>query len=179
MPSEFILSGDTPAALIPYGEPVTLAAGSRVVVTQTLGGNVTVRADVGLCRIAREHTGSLAGYVPKTETGAAGGAVPAEFSEDAVWDALKSCYDPEIPVNIVDLGLVYGVRIESRAVQVMLTLTAPGCPMGGQMVDHVREALSQLPGVEGVQVDLVFDPPWTPDRMSEAARKQLGMPVAS
>ena len=92
--------------------------------------------------------------------------------------ALKSCYDPEVPVNIVDLGLVYELRIDQDSVEVKLTLTAPGCPMGDTMVREVKDTLRQLPGVEDVVVNLVFDPPWTPDMMSERARTELGWQTA-
>lgn len=100
------------------------------------------------------------------------------ISRELVLMALKSCYDPEIPVNIVDLGLVYGIRVEGREVGVKMTLTAPGCPMGEQMLKEVKDTLAQLPGAQEVKVDLVFDPPWTPDRMSDAAKEQLGMKTA-
>ncbi|HSY20448.1 MAG TPA: iron-sulfur cluster assembly protein, partial [Candidatus Acidoferrales bacterium] len=102
------LSKDTPATAIPAGDELALPAGMEVLVTQTLGGTVTVRTDRGLFRIAREHTGSIDGFSLKPEKA---GAV-AEFSERAVWDAMKGCFDPEIPVNIVDLGLVYDLAIE-------------------------------------------------------------------
>ncbi len=180
MPNEFILSGDTPAALIPYGEPVTLAAGSRVVVTQTLGGNVTVRADLGLCRIAREHVGNLAGYRADEPMGPSTSSGQTAFSEKAVWDALKSCYDPEIPVNIVDLGLVYDLAVETTAsgrhqVEVKMTLTAPGCGMGPMIAEDARSKIAALSGVESARVHLVWDPPWTPDMISEEGRQTLGL----
>jgi len=103
---------------------------------------------------------------------------PSNVSRELVTMALRSCYDPEIAVNIVDLGLVYDVRIEGSSVEVEMTLTAPGCPMGNQMLEEVKQTLAELPGVQGVQVRLVFDPPWTPDRMSPEAKRQLGMTVA-
>jgi probable FeS assembly SUF system protein SufT len=175
------LSKDTPATLIPDGEPTTLRAGSTVIVTQTLGGNVTVRADPGLCRIAREHVGNIEGFVP-AEGGASPspGAGPTAFSENAVWDALKTCYDPEIPVNIVDLGLVYDLSIEKtpaggQQVEVKMTLTAPGCGMGPMIAEDARAKVAALPGVETTKVHIVWDPAWTPQMISDDGRKVLGL----
>src|SRR5262249_5457113 len=124
------LSRDIAATMIPAGDAVTLPAGTEVFITQTLGGNVTVRTERGLFRIGREHAGGIAGYTPPGDavTTAAGAG---DFSEQAVWDALKTCFDPEIPVNIVDLGLVYDLAIDKtpaggHSVDVKMTLTAPG-----------------------------------------------------
>ncbi len=177
MPSEHRLSRDTPAARIPFGEPATLPAGAAVVVTQTLGGNITVRADSGLYRIAREHVDSLEGYVPPDP---AAPPVLAAFSKDAVWDALKTCYDPEIPVNIVDLGLVYDVDIEERppdrhAIEVKMTLTAPGCGMGPLIAEDARAKIAALPGVDSARVHIVWDPPWSPQMITEEGRQILGL----
>ena len=177
MSKTFTLSKDTPATLIPDGEPATLPAGSAVIVTQTLGGNVTVRADPGLCRIAREFAGNIEGYSPAEE-----GARPAApaFSEEAVWDALKTCYDPEIPVNIVDLGLVYDLAVEQtpagrHQVEVKMTLTAPGCGMGPVIAEDARAKIAALPGVETAKVHIVWDPAWTPQMISDDGRKVLGL----
>src|ERR1041385_5940319 len=120
------LTSDSPATAIPAGDVVTLPAGTEVFITQTLGGNVTVRTDRGLFRIAKENTAAIGGYQARTEASQAAG----EFSEKAVWDALRTCFDPEIPVNIVDLGLIYDLAIDEtqnggRAVNVKMTLTAP------------------------------------------------------
>ncbi len=120
-----------------------------------------------------ETGGGEQGAQATAELGKAGLGV----SRELVMMALKTCEDPEIPVNVVDLGLVYGVRIDGSTVEIDLTLTAPGCPMGEMMLDEVKEAVGQVPGVQDVRVELVFDPPWTPDRMSDAAREQLGMPA--
>jgi probable FeS assembly SUF system protein SufT len=172
----FKLSKNTPATAIPAGDELTLPAGAEVFVTQTLGGTVTVRTNSGLFRIAREHTDALVGFSLKTEkTGAV-----AEFSENAVWDAMKSCFDPEIPVNIVDLGLVYDLSIEKtpqggHAIEVKMTLTAPGCGMGPVIAEDAREKIAALPTVESAKVHIVWEPVWTPQMISPEGRKILGL----
>ena len=167
---------DCPATAIPAGDPVTLAAGTRVEVMQTLGGNVTVRADGGLFRIARGNAPLVEG-LELTEEGAAAGG---EFNEKAVWDALRTCFDPEIPVNIVDLGLIYDLSIEplptgANAVDVKMTLTAPGCGMGPVIAEDARQKIAALPSVERAKVHIVWDPVWNPRMISEAGRKSLGL----
>ncbi len=171
------LSRDCPATAIPAGDVVTLTAGTEVFIAQTLGGNVTVRTDRGLFRIAREHADAIAGYTP-----AAPGApsTVTEFSEQAVWDAMRTCFDPEIPVNIVDLGLVYDLSIERAAggghtVEVKMTLTAPGCGMGPVIAEDARQKIAALPTVETAKVHIVWDPQWTPQMISETGRKVLGL----
>ena len=166
---------DCPATAIPAGTAVTLPAGSEVFVTQTLGGNVTVRTDQGLMRIAAENIDALGGYEPT----AAAAAVAGEFSEAAVWSALKTCFDPEIPVNIVDLGLVYDLAVEDTAgghrVDVKMTLTAPGCGMGPTIAEDARQKIAALPTVESAKVHIVWDPIWTPQMISPEGRKVLGL----
>ncbi len=171
------LTRDCPATAIPAGDVVTLAAGTDVFIAQTLGGNVTVRTDRGLFRIAREHADAIGGYTP-----AAAGtpATVAEFSEQAVWDAMRTCFDPEIPVNIVDLGLVYDLAIErtpagAHLVEVKMTLTAPGCGMGPVIAEDARQKIAALPTVETAKVHIVWDPQWTPQMISETGRKVLGL----
>jgi len=178
MNQETTLTRDTPATRIPAGEAVTLPSGTSVYVTQTLGGNVTVRTGEGLFRIAREQAGAVRGLDLKAEPAAA--AQPAEFSEAAVWEALKTCFDPEIPVNIVDLGLIYDLAIEpaaggGHAVEVKMTLTAPGCGMGPVIAEDARTKIAGLPGVESAKVHIVWDPQWTPQMISEVGRKTLGL----
>jgi probable FeS assembly SUF system protein SufT len=180
MPSEHTLSQETPATLIPFGEPATLPAGTRVVVTQTLGGNVTVHTEAGLYRIAREHVGNIAGYSPAEATGPSTSSGQTAFSEKAVWDALKTCYDPEIPVNIVDLGLVYDLAIEKtpagrHQVEVKMTLTAPGCGMGPMIAEDARSKIAAVPGVESAKVHIVWDPVWTVDMITPEGRQILGL----
>jgi probable FeS assembly SUF system protein SufT len=171
------LTADTPATAIPAGTALTLRAGEDVFITQTLGGNVTVRTDRGLFRIAREHAGAIAGFdgAPVAKAAATG-----EFSEQAVWDALKTCFDPEIPVNIVDLGLVYDLAVEQtpaggHAIEVKMTLTAPGCGMGPTIAEDARQKIAALPTVEAAQVHIVWDPQWTPQMISADGRKILGL----
>ncbi len=169
------LSRDCPATVIPAGDAVTLPAGSDVFITQTLGGNVTVRTDRGLFRIAAENAGALAGYSPTAEAT----KVAGDFSEPAVWAALKTCFDPEIPVNIVDLGLVYDLAVEKTSgghtVDVKMTLTAPGCGMGPVIAEDARQKIAALPTVESAKVHIVWDPVWTPQMISPEGRKVLGL----
>ena len=177
MAQEYTLSRDCPATIIPAGDKTVLPAGTAVFITQTLGGNVTVRTDRGLFQIATADTGALSGCTPKAEQPA---SVAAEFSEQAVWDALKTCFDPETPVNIVDLGLVYDLAIETtpngkHALEVKMTLTAPGCGMGPVIAEDARQKISRLPDVESAKVHIVWDPQWTPQMISDVGRKALGI----
>ncbi len=165
------------ATAIPAGDGQTLPSGTEVFIVQTLGGNVTVRTDRGLFRIAAEDADALAGYVPAA---AAAGPAPDAFSEQAVWDALKTCFDPEIPVNIVDLGLIYDLAVEEtpaggKSLEVKMTLTAPGCGMGPVIAEDARRKIAALPSVEQAKVHIVWDPQWTPQMISETGRKALGI----
>ncbi len=167
---------DCPATVIPAGDAVTLPAGLNVFVTQTLGGNVTVRTEQGLFRIAQEHAGAVAGLAAAD----APAPVATAFSEEAVWSALRTCYDPEIPVNIVDLGLVYDLAVEptpagGHRVEVKMTLTAPGCGMGPTIAADARQKIAALPTVEHAAVHIVWDPQWTPQMISSVGRKALGL----
>jgi probable FeS assembly SUF system protein SufT len=171
------MSRDCPATVIPAGHPATLAAGEEVVVVQTLGGNVTVRTERGLFRIASDQASAIGGFEP---SGEADPAPAGEFSEKAVWDAMRTCFDPEIPVNIVDLGLVYDLSIEktptgSNAVDVKMTLTAPGCGMGPVIAEDARKKIAALPSVERAKVHIVWDPVWNPRMISEEGRRALGL----
>jgi probable FeS assembly SUF system protein SufT len=168
---------DTPATLIPAGDRVTLAQGTEVFITQTLGGHVTVRTDRGLFRISAEDASALDGHAPAAPAGPAAAGV---FSEEAVWDALKTCFDPEIPVNIVDLGLVYDLSIEPtpdgrQSVEVKMTLTAPGCGMGPTIAEDARLKIAALPAVGAAKVHIVWDPIWAPQMISPEGRKILGL----
>ena len=177
MNREVILERDTPATLIPQGSEAVLAAGTQVFVTQTLGGNVTVRTDRGLYRISGADTGAL-GANFKADKPAAASA--AGFSEQAVWDVLRTCFDPEIPINIVDLGLIYDLAIEPAPdgrnnVEVKMTLTAQGCGMGPVIAEDARSKIAALPDVATAKVHIVWDPVWTPQMISEDGRKILGL----
>ncbi len=173
---EHTLNKDCPATVIPAGDVVQLPAGTTVTIVQSLGGNVTVRTDRGLLRIARENVAAIEGYVPSDDAVAATG----EFSEQAVWAALKTCFDPEIPVNIVDLGLVYDLAVEKlpggqHKVEAKMTLTAPGCGMGPVIAEDARQKISALPTVAEAKVHIVWDPVWTPQMISDEGRKALGI----
>lgn len=171
------LKNECPVTAIPSGKESRLPEGTEVVITQTLGGNVTVRTDHGLFRIAKEDTGLIEGYAPEqTEDSPTG----SEFSEAAVWAALKTCFDPEIPVNIVDLGLVYDLAIEAlengkHRVEVKMTLTAPGCGMGPVIAEDARQKIIALPAVDEAKVHIVWDPAWVPQMISEEGRQRLGL----
>jgi probable FeS assembly SUF system protein SufT len=178
MSQNYTLIQDVSATVIPAGDVVTLPQGTEVFITQSLGGNVTVRTDRGLFRIAREQASAIGGYTPRDEAKSAPASGP--FSEQAVWDALKTCFDPEIPVNIVDLGLVYDLAIEktpagNHAVDVKMTLTAPGCGMGPVIAEDARQKIAALPNVENARVHIVWDPQWTPQMISPEGRTVLGL----
>ena len=183
MSSDFVLSRAIPATVIPAGDSVTLPAGTSAFVMQTLGGSVTVRTDGGLYRITREHADALTGFDVGQLDEAAKAAVAAageEFSEAGVWAAMKTCFDPEIPVNIVDLGLVYDLSVEKsptggHVVEVKMTLTAPGCGMGPVIAEDARQKIASLPTVESAKVHIVWDPIWTPQMISPEGRKTLGL----
>jgi probable FeS assembly SUF system protein SufT len=167
---------DCQATAIPSGDAATLPAGEEVVVVQTLGGNVTVRTDHGLFRINSADASAIEGL--KVSGGES--APTGEFSEMAVWDAMRTCFDPEIPVNIVDLGLVYDLSIEktpsgANAVDVKMTLTAPGCGMGPVIAEDARQKIAALPSVERAKVHIVWDPVWNPRMISADGRKALGL----
>jgi probable FeS assembly SUF system protein SufT len=173
-----VLSRDCDATQIPFGAPQKLASGTRVRLMQSLGGSYTVSTDHGdLLRIDAKDADAL-GLAPHTAEGP-----PAEFSEKLVWDQLKTVYDPEIPVNVVDLGLIYSCRITpeegGNKIEIDMSMTAPGCGMGDVLKADIERRLSQLPQVKEVHATIVFDPPWTPARMSEAARLQLGLDLDS
>lgn len=175
-----LLISDCPATAIPAGTPAVLPKGTEVAVMQTLGGNVTVRAAGGLYRIDRDHAGAIPGFTPEEEAPAQARGSDDSFREEDVWAALRTCFDPEIPVNIVDLGLVYDLAVErteagSHRVAVKMTLTAPGCGMGPVIADDARRKIAALPGVEAAAVHIVWDPVWNPQMISAEGRKRLGL----
>lgn len=178
MHRESTLVHDCPATAIPAGTPATLPAGTSVFIMQTLGGSVTVRSDLGLFRIERANVGMIANFSEAdlpAET-----KLEGEFSEELVWEALRTCFDPEIPVNIVDLGLIYDCAITPTAgggnlVEVKMTLTAQGCGMGPVIAEDARAKIAALPSVETAKVHIVWDPAWTPHMISPAGRVKLGL----
>jgi probable FeS assembly SUF system protein SufT len=182
--TEKTLLRDCEAIRIPSGETFTLPQGARVMITQALGGSYTVALLEGYGGLARitEANGDALGLSGGTAPAPA--AVPAasdaRVDEKAVWDQLKTCYDPEIPVNIVDLGLVYDCGIEQAdgnpaKVLVKMTLTAPGCGMGPTIAAEARAKIESLPGVGEANVELVWDPPWNQAMISEVGKMKLGL----
>lgn len=172
------LERDCPAVLVPQGDPVTLPVGSAGYITQALGGSYTVFVEGNLFRIAGQDADAIGKEVPPPIE-LADGADETEV-EKLVWAQMRTCFDPEIPINIVDLGLVYEAVVKpvgdgKRTVEVKMTLTAPGCGMGDIIVDDVRSRLEVIPTVAEADVELVFDPPWNASMMSEAARLETGM----
>ena len=163
---------------IPSGRAVEIPVGTAVRVLQSRGESYTVATDYGyMYRIDGKDRDAL-GLESAAEEAPAE-RQPVEFEEQMVWDVLKGVYDPEIPVNIVDLGLIYSAKITPlgenlRRIEIQMSMTAPGCGMGNVLKADVESRLSRLPSVKEVQVDVVFDPPWDMSRMSEAARLQLG-----
>jgi probable FeS assembly SUF system protein SufT len=164
---------------IPSGEQIQLPADTPVVITQALGGSYTilVPSQAGLFRLNAEDADALGFEAPelKNAPAPAGG----QATDQAVWDALKTCYDPEIPVNIVDLGLIYHCEVTpgegGSQVSVKMTLTAPGCGMGPVLAREAEGKILAIPGVSGTSVELVWDPPWSPERISPEGRQRLGM----
>ncbi len=174
-----VLQRDVNVVQIPDGTPSVLPKGHVVTLFQSLGGNFTVTNERGhMVRVAGEDADALGKEPPcisHLETGEEADAV-----EKNAWEVMKTVFDPEIPVNIVDLGLVYLCRVTPRpeggnAVDIIMTLTAPGCGMGPVLQQDVEAGIKGLPGVAKVNVEVVFDPPWSRDMMSEVAKLQLGM----
>ena len=169
---------DSDAVMIPSGDRVTIPAGTVGYITQALGGSFTVFVDGNLFRIAGIDADAI-GKEPVLPPSLPEGATDDDI-ENLLWEQMKTVYDPEIPVNIVDLGLVYRCDMErdeegKRVVDVTMTLTAPGCGMGDILVDDVRSKLELVPTIDRVNVELTFDPPWNHSMMSEVARLETGM----
>lgn len=175
---EITFRRETQVILIPDGVTHIISEGTLGWITQVLGGNFTVQLTSGrLVRVATadaEAIGQEPVQTPEIPRTAEGDLAP-----EAVWAVLRSCYDPEIPMDIVELGLVYGLEMRKVDagidIAIQLTLTAPGCGMGQVLKDDVESKIKELPGVASVDVELVFEPPWSPELMSEAARLELGM----
>ena len=166
---------DVEANMVPSGDKVTLVAGNLVQITQSLGGNYTVIINGNMAQINAENADALGIELEHIEID----AKETEFSEQLVWDQLKTCYDPEIPVNIVELGLIYDLSIKDgkngKKVTIKMTLTAPGCGMGPIISDEVNRKISALKDIESVNVELVWEPQWNQNMMTEAAQLELGM----
>ena len=174
---ELTLTRDCDAIQIPSGNPIVLPIGTSVIITQSLGGTYTVATQAGLARIDEKDIDAL-GIDPgeiKTEKKAVEGSL-----EESIWNQLKTVFDPEIPVNVVDLGLIYDCAVEKdgadqNVVRIKMTLTAPGCGMGPTIAADARQKVLILDGVDDATVDLVWDPPWNQSMITEAGRMKLGL----
>jgi probable FeS assembly SUF system protein SufT len=180
MREEVTLTRNAEAVMIPSGEKVLVPEGAHATITQSLGGSYTLITERGLMvRISGREVEAIGKPLENIAELAPGDEAIPEKLEEMVWDQLKTCYDPEIPVNIVDLGLVYLCELEdadgAKNVKIKMTLTAPGCGMGPVLASDVKSKVESLPGVKEAEVEVVFDPQWDRSMMSEAARLQLGM----
>lgn len=174
----FVLSRDVSAVIIPAGEKLNLRKGTSGFITQSLGGSFTIYIEGNLFRIAGIDADSLGKEVEPPPK------IPADATnkdiEEIIWNQLKTVYDPEIPINIVDLGLIYRCDVSSnndtkRNVEIDMTLTAPGCGMGEILIEDAKEKVAIIPTIQNVVVELIFDPPWSQDMMSDEAKLQTGM----
>jgi probable FeS assembly SUF system protein SufT len=175
---EIELSRDCDAIQIPSGHPIVLPAGMNVIITQSLGGTYTVATPGGLARIEQKDADAL-GIDPAAESEKS--SIKSEGPlEDAVWSQLKTVFDPEIPVNVVDLGLIYDCKVNpkedgGKSVLVKMTLTAPGCGMGPAIAADARSRILAIDGIDDAEVELVWDPPWNQSMISEEGRMKLGL----
>jgi probable FeS assembly SUF system protein SufT len=174
----FVVYREVPAVIVPAGVEVKLKPGQAGYITQALGGSFTVYIEGNLFRISGENADAIGKETVKAPE------LPPNATEDDVkklaWDQMRSCFDPEIPINIVDLGLVYECAVTpnedgTRSIDIMMTLTAPGCGMGEVLVEDVKDKVQRIPTVTVARVELTFDPPWNQSMMTEAARLQTGM----
>lgn len=162
---------DCDAMLIPSGVKVSLQKGSLVYITQALGNSYTVYVNGNLARVAGVDGDALGMIIMEDpDVNAMTGSL-----EDKIWELMKTCFDPEIPVNIVDLGLIYECKIDGGSVAIKMTLTAPGCGMGPVLVAEVEQKIRTIKEVTDIKVELVFDPPWDRNMMTDVAKLQLGM----
>ncbi|MBI3192530.1 MAG: putative Fe-S cluster assembly protein SufT [Pedosphaera parvula] len=175
------LTRDVEASIVPVGTKVTLQAGELAYITQELGGTFTVVVNGNMFRIDGKDGDALGREVKETKTPAASGGVRSKDElEQEIWNQIRTVYDPEIPVNVADLGLIYTCDIQtlgpnSYKVEVKMTLTAPGCGMGPVLVQDVQNKLLCIEEVDDVNVELVWDPPWNQNMMTDAAKLQLGL----
>jgi probable FeS assembly SUF system protein SufT len=172
------ITRDCEAIQVPAGTPVTLEKGIEVFITQSLGGTYTVQVPAygGLFRVSGKDADALGKAAGKTSAV----DIAEGDLESMVWEQLKTCFDPEIPVNIVDLGLVYGMELTplgdgTNKVDVKMTLTAQGCGMGATIAIDARQKLVSIPGISDANVDVVWDPPWNPQMISPEGRERLGL----
>ena len=178
--TEFTLSRDCEAIQIPSGQKTTIPAGTQGVITQSLGGSYTIATYQGLGRVAEKDLDALGLEKPQPQQAQKASSTDGEVSEEDIWNQLRQCYDPEIPVNIVDLGLVYDCRLIKKEdggtrVDVKMTLTAPGCGMGPAIAHDAQSKILSIDGIDEADVQLVWDPPWNQNMISEAGRMKLGM----
>jgi len=176
---------DCEALLIPSGMPFIVPSGTGVEITQAKGGSITIHINGQLARLESKDADALgielSSLVPATEPTAMALVAEGPVNLDEVWDQLRTCYDPEIPVNIVELGLIYDCSIQAsddtkqNHVYITMTLTAPGCGMGPVIVQDVENAVRRVKNVTGVTVEMVFDPVWSRDMISDAAKLELGL----
>ena len=175
------LTRDCQVVAVPAGHTLMLPQGTEVMITQSLGGSYTllVPSYGGLFRLSNRDADAIGREARSAESGAASQALSGDALQTEVWSTLKTCYDPEIPVNIVDLGLIYDMKIsqlnDGSRVDVKMTLTAQGCGMGGSIAADARNKLLDLPGVVEADVQVVWDPPWTPEKISPEGRALLGI----
>lgn len=181
MPEQIVLNRDVEARIIPEGNLLTLPSGTSVTITQQLGGTFTVVSQFGMSRVAGADADALGLDIPDaTQEKKEQAAEAGPLQEEAIWEQLKTVYDPEIPVNIVDLGLVYSCDSDDQSdgthqVDIKMTLTAPGCGMGPVIADDAHSKIMSIPGVSNANVDIVWDPPWNQDMISEEGKMVLGL----
>lgn len=174
---EVLFNREAEVIQIPDGDTLVIPLGTGGYVMQLLGGNFTVRLDTGhLIRLRGEDADAIGLEIPELAKRLQDTGEP--FDVERIWDQLRTCYDPEIPVNIVDLGLIYGCEVidlpRGKRVDITMTLTAPGCGMGQVLKDDIEYKVMAVPGVFDANVEVVFDPPWSPDKMTEEAQLELG-----
>lgn len=180
MNKEITLKSNCIATIIPAGDEVTLAEGATFSIAQSLGNSVTLRDSNGMYRVGEDQLSALGEEMKKGVLQAdQSEANDGPFEEKQIWDALRGCYDPEIPVNIVDLGLIYDLTIEEgekgKKIFVKMTLTAQGCGMGPVIAEDAKTRVEKLITVESAQVEIVWDPQWNPRMISEEGKKVLGL----
>ena len=176
---QVVIDRDCEATLIPFGNKITLKKGECGHITQSLGGSYTLMIRGNLVRIEGIDADAI-GKIPEVQPWLEKKESSGRANEKSIWDAMKTCYDPEIPVNVVDLGLIYSCEVKDGGksgsdVAIKMTLTAPGCGMGDMIATEVKQKIEGIPGTSNVSVELVWDPPWDREMINESARLELGM----